>query len=667
MADVDWIAQFKQYLERRAPGRRTATVYMSDLRQFSASYRKPWTDVTMQDIDAFVDQQRQAGLSPATIKRRVAALKVFFDFLAEETGQLAWPNPVRFKRHAGKQPQRLPRDLKDAEVEQVWAVISAPRDRAWFALMLRAGLRAGEVVGLRLDDLLAAPHDGQPAQLRVQGKGQKERLVLLTADAYAVLQAWLKERPDSEQSYVFLNERKERLSVNGLEWLLHRYGEQAGLDLTPHQLRHTFARQLTEAGLPLTSLSKLMGHAQISTTQIYTAGADPALAQAYQAAMKHLSEGAAAAPPVPALAPPGSDSPPLVAPPPPPVWDEWAPSLPAWLRECSVAFVRSRLADWKPSHQRLRAVHLLGQLRRFYEWRLVQRPLASLAEITLADLRAYQTAGAAAGRAPQTDDKTLRSVLGLLRQAADQGQPVDASVFRLEPRPQPDSLPRHLSESEAQCLERFVSARLASPDTAVRLENACYFVLAHTGLRASECVDLLFQDLDLPGGRLIIRQGKGLRDRVVYLSDPARQALQHYLAGQARLPAAPLFTYANGRPISYGWLWQHITQLGEAAAVTGLTPHRLRHTLATRLLNSGMELSRIQKLLGHQHIDTTLIYARVSDVTLEADYRRCMAQIERQQMPLSDVPLVADQWPTGQPASPETAAPAQYNRLDNSV
>ena len=134
------IERFKQYWQRRSPGRRTAIDYASDVRQFAAYCAKPWTEVTMHDIDAFVDQQRQANLGAATIKRRVAGLKVFFDFLAEESGDLSWPNPVRFKRHAGKQPTRLPRDLSNEQVQQLWGVVTAPRDRAWFALMLRAGL-----------------------------------------------------------------------------------------------------------------------------------------------------------------------------------------------------------------------------------------------------------------------------------------------------------------------------------------------------------------------------------------------------------------------------------------------------------------------------------------------------------------------------------------------
>ena len=283
------IESFKQYLQRRAPRRRTAIDYVSDVRRFAAYCTKPWTEVTMQDIDAFVDQQRQAQLAAATIKRRVAGLKVFFDFLAEESGDLSWANPVRFKRHAGKQPKQLPCDLSNEQVEQLWAAITAPRDRAWFALMLRAGLRVGEVVNLKGSDLLTPATDDQPARLRVCGKGQKERVVLLTADAYAVLQEWIQQRPASEHDTIFLNGRGQPISTSGVEWLLRRYGQALGIKVTPHQLRHTFARQLTEGGMPVTSLGKLLGHAQVSTTQIYTAGADPELAKAYQTAVTRLA------------------------------------------------------------------------------------------------------------------------------------------------------------------------------------------------------------------------------------------------------------------------------------------------------------------------------------------------------------------------------------------
>ena len=151
MDEPDRLEQFAQYLERRAPGRRTTLLYVSDVRQFAAVSSKPWREITMQDIDHFVDQQRQAGLSAATVKRRVAALKVFFDFLAEETDDLSWANPVRFKRHAGKQPTRLPRDSRTLRWPKSGPSSAAPATAPGSPLLWRAGLRVGELVGLRLE------------------------------------------------------------------------------------------------------------------------------------------------------------------------------------------------------------------------------------------------------------------------------------------------------------------------------------------------------------------------------------------------------------------------------------------------------------------------------------------------------------------------------------
>jgi len=673
MDELDSLQQFDRYLRRRFPDRRTAVDYMSDIRQFMAVCPKPWREVTLQDIDAFVDQQRETGLSQATIKRRVAALKTYFDFLAEDSGELHRPNPVRFKRHAGKQPRRLPRDLSDETVEHVWNVMVSPRDRAWFVLMLRAGLRVGEVVSLQLTDLLASSQADQPARLRVCGKGRKERVVLLTADAYAVLNAWLQARPAGQQPYVFLNDRGGTLTANGIEWLLHHYGEQVGVTLTPHQLRHTYARQLTEAGMPLTSLSKLMGHAQVSTTQVYTAGADPELMQAYQTAMAQLAHQA-----LPTVEPPARSQPeaprlPLTpdtpmtesVPPPLPEWKQWMPDLPVELRQSSLAYTQHSLSTCPPKHQRRKAMKVLAQFCRFWSWQQTHHPITHLAELRLADLQAYQDERLAVGIAASTIDRDLAYVVGLLREQADRGQLVDGSVFRLRPLPRPESLPRYLTEDESQRLEAYVQSRLDQAEPIIRLENACFFMLAHTGLRARECADLMFQDLDLPSQRLMVRQGKGQRDRVVYLSKIACQALTAYLGGAQFSPTTPLWLKPNGQPFAESWLREHIATLGEAAGVPNVTPHRLRHTLATRLLNAGMDITRIQKLLGHEHLDTTLIYARALDTTVEADYRRAMSQIEQRQMPLSDTPIPVANWPTQAVAEREQIF--KELTLDNSV
>lgn len=647
-----YIEQFKQYLERRAPGRRTSVDYVSDVRQFALFWTKSWFEVTMHDIDAFVDQQRQNGLSAATIKRRVASLKVFFDFLAEESDQLAWPNPVRFKRHAGKQPKRLPRDLSNEQVAQLWGQISLARDRAWFALMLRAGLRVSEVVKLTRNDLLSPATRDQPARLRVSGKGQKERVVLLTSDAYTVVQEWLAERPASEHNLIFLNDRQQPLSANGIEWLLHRYGQAVGLSVTPHQLRHTYARQLTEGGMPLASLSKLLGHTQISTTTIYTTGADPQLVQAYQTAMSHLAHQVLPESQPSASNPTSPSSvlevclPPEISEPAPPDWASWGLDLPPALRQASLAFVQRRYCTWKPQRRRLQALHLLRYFRRFWDWQLAYRPISEPVELRLSDLQAYQQLEAQAGKAALTINRAVAHMLALWRELLDQGQPVDPAIARLRELPRPDSLPRYLAETDIRRLESFVSQRLAQADRLVRLENACFLILAHTGIRASECVDLCRQDLDLAARRLLVRQGKGQRDRVVYLSDLATTALHHYLADLQLHPTSPLFVRPTGRPITYDWLRQHIVALGQAAGQIELSPHRLRHTLATRLLNVGMKETAIQKILGHEQLSTTMIYARILDKTVETDYQQAMRQIETQQLPLSRTPDLVTNWPT---------------------
>lgn len=648
MEKSESIEQFTKWLQRRSPDRRTAKDYVSDVRQFLRFSQKELRAVTMHDIDAFVDQQRNQGLKTTTVNRRVAALKTYFDFLAEESDDPHWANPVRFKRHAGKRGRRLPRDLSDAQIEQVWRGIGSARDRAWFALMVRGGLRVGEVVGLNLDDVERPPRENAPARVRVVGKGQKERMICLSADAYATLAAWLAERGEDPAGGIFLNEKGKRLSSNGIEWLLHGYGRAVGIALTPHQLRHTYARQLTEAGMPVTSLSKLLGHAQITTTQIYTAGADPQLAQAYQQAMGQLEQPAWSAPPSSPPPPepqPVEAVPPAVVEPPPPDWQAWGQHLPPAIQQASVQYVQHLWTTWPGKRRRLLALHKLNELGHLWDWFAAYRPISHPGQLRLKDLHAYQAAQVQRGYAAGTINRRFDHLLGLLRLLAEREEPVDHSVFRLRYLRRPDSLPRHLSEGETQRLEIHLQERADSPDPQVRLVNACVLLMLHSGLRSGECADLSYQDLDLRGQRLIVRQGKGQKDRLVYLSQPTCLALQRYLQGATPRPTDPLWRYPSGQPMSVHWLRTQVAALGKAVGMDHLYPHRLRHTCATRLLNAGMDITRIQKLLGHALLATTMIYARVQDATLERDYRLAMAQIERQQMPLSTSPIPADDWP----------------------
>lgn len=195
------------------------------------------------------------------------------------------PNPVQPARPAPRRGQHLPRDVSEEILLQLWAVIGHPRDQVWFTLMLRAGLRVGEVVRPKRGDILTPATPTRPARLRVEGKGRKERVVYLSADAYAVLDRWLQEVPGAADTPLCPNRRGQAMTVNGLQERLRHYCRQAGVAMTCHQLRHTFARQLVEHDLPVAMLSKLMGHDRLSTTQLYLAAADPQVRQAYAEAM----------------------------------------------------------------------------------------------------------------------------------------------------------------------------------------------------------------------------------------------------------------------------------------------------------------------------------------------------------------------------------------------
>ena len=137
------IERFERYLRRRYGDRSTPKHYLSDLRIFirHISNKSP-TEVSVQDIDYFVDRQVEQGLRPTTVNRRLATLHTFFEFLAAEEPDRPWPNPVVWRRHGLKEGETLPRDLADPTVKRLFAAISDDRDRAIFGLMIGAGMCA---------------------------------------------------------------------------------------------------------------------------------------------------------------------------------------------------------------------------------------------------------------------------------------------------------------------------------------------------------------------------------------------------------------------------------------------------------------------------------------------------------------------------------------------
>jgi integrase/recombinase XerD len=280
---ADLVLDFIAYLElERGLSRNTLEAYRSDLLQYgawlSAAGRNALA-VEHGDLATYVATLTSGGdgRAPAaatTVQRKIACLRSFYRHLRREeildrdpTAELK--GPPRGK----KLPQVLTRDEVALLLAQPrGAGPAALRDRALLELMYACGLRASEAVGIRLEEL-----DLDEGVLRANGKGSKERLVPIGSKAVAALSAYLRAaRPLlvglGEESHVFVNQRGQGLTRQGLYKIVQRHARSAGLAerMSPHTLRHTFATHLLAGGCDLRSLQEMLGHADIATTQIYT-------------------------------------------------------------------------------------------------------------------------------------------------------------------------------------------------------------------------------------------------------------------------------------------------------------------------------------------------------------------------------------------------------------
>ena len=274
-------------VERRMAAN-TLEAYQRDLRRleaFAAAHETPLIGLSRADLEAFVREAMAGGLAPSSTARLVAAVRSFYRFLCV-TGAIG-DNPAE-DLQAPRAVTALPHFLSIGEVD---ALLGAPdvadlrglRDRALIEVLYATGLRVSELVGLRVTDV----HVDQ-GYVQSVGKGGKERLVPLGDEAAGWVRRYLAEgRPTltrgRPQPWLFLNARGGRLSRIGFWKLLKAYGRQAGIRgrLSPHVLRHSFATHLLERGADLRAIQAMLGHADLSTTQIYTHVIEARLRQVY--------------------------------------------------------------------------------------------------------------------------------------------------------------------------------------------------------------------------------------------------------------------------------------------------------------------------------------------------------------------------------------------------
>jgi site-specific recombinase XerD len=280
-------------LQRRDAALQTRRAYGVDLAQFArwatARGMEP-SAVGTRELRRYMAQLSEHGAAPATTARKLAALRALF--ASQREHGLISQSPADLVG-SPKQPSRLPRVLKAGEVGGLLDGIPAGstlqlRDRALFELAYACGLRAQELVSLTVGDV---DHDGE--QLRVEGKGRKTRFVPVGEIALAALRDYLdRGRPvlanaraagQSPQPTLFLSRSGRPLHTSDVRRRLRTWGARAGIagGLSPHTLRHSFATHLLDGGADLRTIQELLGHASISTTQVYTRVESARLKSAY--------------------------------------------------------------------------------------------------------------------------------------------------------------------------------------------------------------------------------------------------------------------------------------------------------------------------------------------------------------------------------------------------
>lgn len=278
------IERFVNWTRRRSPQARTWRDYGYDLRFFMEVVGdRPPKEIHFKDIDQFIAEQSAKGFKPTTINRRLASVVSLYGFLAAEDDELVCPVIVR--RHHIREQQRLPRPVQEQDLKRFFAVIENKRDRAMFLLMLRCGLRIGEVAGLQLVDLFL---DEEYPRIVARGKGSKERGVYLSKQAETALREYLAERSSVKSEFVFLSYLEAGLSTTSIHNRLLKYRAEAHIQITAHRLRHSFANDLLNADAPITSIQKLMGHRWIESTQTYVMANDKQVCADYYAACAKL-------------------------------------------------------------------------------------------------------------------------------------------------------------------------------------------------------------------------------------------------------------------------------------------------------------------------------------------------------------------------------------------
>jgi integrase/recombinase XerD len=273
------VEKFLNYLSvERGLSQNTLSAYGSDLKKYIAFLRKSrirtLAKTTKHEIITYLLELKNKGLAPTSVARSLVSLKVFYRFLAQENYLAADPT---LNLESPKVWSKLPETLSSQEVETLLAKpdpanLLGLRDKAALELLYATGVRVSELINLKIADV-----NLEVGYVRCLGKGKKERIVPLGSFAQESLKNYLDKGRKTllkgkDTQEIFVNRSGRTMTRQGFWKILKKYAKSVGLEkkITPHVLRHSFATHLLERGADLRSVQEMLGHSNISTTQIYT-------------------------------------------------------------------------------------------------------------------------------------------------------------------------------------------------------------------------------------------------------------------------------------------------------------------------------------------------------------------------------------------------------------
>ena len=305
--------------------------------------------------------------------------------------------------------------------------------------------------------------------------------------------------------------------------------------------------------------------------------------------------------------------------------------VPEWLRTPMCRFLRLKQRNWPAKTVQRSTRQLFSRLNHITTFFIQHFEWSEWQQLAPHWLEDYIDARLREGIAPGTINWDLIYFRALCQFLIEEGYDVPKAILKLKVLDSPQRLPRPLSAEQVRRLERGIQKAITEAKTefgsmlAVR-DLACFYLLWHCGLRISEVCSLRLIDIDLDARKLFIHNSKERKDRIAYMSDTAVLAVQQHLAIRPNPDAVYLFSTQHGA-LHPRTLQRRLVHYSRQSGVP-VTAQRLRHTFASQMLTAGMPVSSLQRYLGHENLDTTMIYAEVSDPLLRQDYYQGIATLD---------------------------------------